>query len=40
MIIAKLASTWYTSQGDAVRKPYTLEEVDAIAIYCEAIDGC
>jgi prevent-host-death family protein len=38
VIVVKLMSSRYTSQGEQVRMPYTADEVDAIAVYCEALD--
>lgn len=33
-------STRYTSGGHQIRRPYSASEIDAVAVYCEALDEC
>ncbi len=35
-----LMSTRYTSGGRQIRRPYSASEIDAVAVYCEALDEC
>jgi prevent-host-death family protein len=38
VVAVTLMSTRYTSGGRQIRRPYSASEVDAIAVYCEALD--
>jgi hypothetical protein len=40
VVTVNLVSTWYTSRGEQVRTRYTSSEIDAVAVYCEALDEC
>jgi prevent-host-death family protein len=40
VITVNLVSTWYTSRGERIRNRYTSTEIDAVAVYCEALDQC
>lgn len=40
VIVVNLMSSRYTSGGRQIRTPYTVEEVDAVAAYCEELDSC
>ena len=33
-------SSRYKANGEQVRRPYTSDEIDAIAVYCEELDEC
>ena len=35
-----VVSSRYNSSGQQIRTPYTADDVDAIAAYCEALDEC
>jgi prevent-host-death family protein len=40
VVAVSLMSTRYTSTGRQIRRPYTVSEIDAVAVYCEALDEC
>ena len=40
MVIVRLVSTRYRSDGEQVRTTYTADQVDAVAAYCEELDRC
>jgi PD-(D/E)XK endonuclease len=40
VVAVNLVSSWYTSRGEQVRSRYTSSEIDAVAVYCEALDQC
>ena len=40
VIVVRLASSRYRSDGKQVHTTYTAEEIDAVAVYCEAVDSC
>jgi prevent-host-death family protein len=40
VIAVNLMSSRYTSRGEQIRVPYSPDEIDAVAAYCEALDEC
>ena len=40
VVTVNLTSTRYTSGGRQIRRPYIASEIDAVAVYCEALDEC
>ena len=40
VVVVNLMSTRYTSGGRQIRRSYTAAEIDAVAVYCEALDEC
>ena len=40
VIVVGLQSSWYTPGQGYVRRPYTENEIDAVAVYCGALDRC
>jgi prevent-host-death family protein len=40
VVVVNLMSACYTSGGRQIRRPYTAAEIDAVAVYCQALDEC
>src|SRR5919201_2796340 len=40
VVVVGVVSSRYNSSGQQIRTPYTADDVDAIAAYCEALDEC
>ena len=40
VILVRLESSRHTSAGKQIRTPYSADEVDAVAVYCEDLDSC
>ena len=40
VVAVNLMSSRYTSSGRQIRRPYRASEIDAVAVYCEALDEC
>jgi prevent-host-death family protein len=40
VVVVTLMSSRYTSAGRQIRRAYTAEEIDAVAVYCEPLDQC
>jgi prevent-host-death family protein len=40
VIVVNLMSSRYKSSGEQIRVPYSADEIDAVAAYCEALDEC
>ena len=40
VINVRLVSSRYTSGGQQIRTPYSADDVDAVAVYCDELDSC
>lgn len=40
VIVVRLVSSRYTSNGNQVQSTYSADEIDAAAVYCEKLDSC
>jgi prevent-host-death family protein len=40
VIVVRLISSRYRSNGEQVRSTYSADEIDAVAVYCEKLDRC
>ena len=40
VIVVRLVSSRFTSGGEQIRTPYSADDVDAVAVYCDELDRC